>query len=211
VWISGSPKLERTSEFSLIGQIRYWVRECRQFYVREKEHESTKTSQLWQRPIADIIKINFDGAFCDSTRQGGWGFVARDSDGRVRGSGAGYIEHVGSALQAEAVACGEAMQAANDWGMGHVQFESDSLNLVNALNSSDRDLAPEGIIFRNIKSFLRPNFISVEVRFAPRSCNKVAHAMAALGADQLVPRQVWQDDVPSSVHTLVASVLAEPV
>lgn len=103
------------------------------------------------------------------------------------------------------------MQAANDWGMGHVQFESDSLNLVNALNSSDRDLAPEGIIFRDIKSFLRLNFISVEVRFAPRSCNKVAHAMAALGADQLVPRQFWQDEVPSSVRTLVASVLAEPV
>jgi hypothetical protein len=45
---------------------------------------------------------------------------------------------------------------------------------VNALNSSDRDLPHEGIIFRDIKSFLRPNFVSVEVLFAPRSSNKVA-------------------------------------
>jgi hypothetical protein len=54
-------------------------------------------------------------------------------------------------------------------------FNSNRTLNVNALNSSDRDLPHEGIIFRDIKSFLRLNFVSVEVRFAPRSCNKVAH------------------------------------
>jgi hypothetical protein len=106
-------------------------------------------------------------------------------------------------------ACAEAIQAANDWGMDKIELESDSLTLVNALNSTEFDLAPEGILFRDIKSFIRLNFISVQVCFAPRSCNKAAHSMAALGASQLLPRQVWHDEVPTSVNSVVINMLAE--
>jgi ribonuclease HI len=66
------------------------------------------------------------------TRQGGWGFIVRDQYGEVRGSGAGRINYVASALQAEAPACMEAVHASAAWGMGCIELESDSTILVSA-------------------------------------------------------------------------------
>jgi hypothetical protein len=108
------------SDNELIGQIRYWTGESKQYHIKEKQQVTMKPEEKWQRPVGDVIKLNYDGAFYQATRQGGWGFIACDSEGGVRGSGAGHIAHVGSALQAEAAACGEVIQAASDWGMGHI-------------------------------------------------------------------------------------------
>jgi hypothetical protein len=72
--------------------------------------------------------------------------------------------------------------AAVQWGMGNIILETDALNLVKALTSTDFDLAPEGVIYRDLRSFFYLNFVSVQVVFVPRSCNKVAHELAALGA-----------------------------
>uniref|UniRef100_A0A8I7BHG1 RNase H type-1 domain-containing protein n=1 Tax=Hordeum vulgare subsp. vulgare TaxID=112509 RepID=A0A8I7BHG1_HORVV len=61
-------------------------------------------------------KINCDGAFSapeGTGGGGGWGFVIQDLPGDVRGSGAGRLRHVASALQAEATACSAALQAAS--------------------------------------------------------------------------------------------------
>jgi hypothetical protein len=83
--------------------------------------------------------------------------------------------------------------------------------LVRAMQSTDFDLAPEGIIYKDIRSFVRLNFISVEFSFCPRVCNKVAHAIAALGACQPEPMLLWSESIPNSVCNLVASEFAEPI
>jgi hypothetical protein len=108
----------------------------------------------WVSPVVDCIKLNIDDAFNEHTRQGGWCFVARDHQGVARGAGAGRIMYAGSTLQTEATACLEAVQAASDWGMGHVHAEMDCLNLANAINGSEYDLAPEEVLFREICSFM---------------------------------------------------------
>jgi ribonuclease HI len=77
-----------------------------------------------------MLKVNFDGAFRTDARQGGWGFLIRDSQGRARGSGAGFVPYASSALQMEAHACSEAVQAASAWGMGNIVLETDSAILV---------------------------------------------------------------------------------
>jgi hypothetical protein len=105
----------------------------------------------------------------------------------------------------------QAVQAAADWGMGRVHFKSDSQNLVRALQSTDFDLAPEGIIYRDIRSFVMLHFISAEFLFCPWGCNKVAHALAALGAGQSEDKMLWPESVPNSVSDLVASEFAEPI
>jgi hypothetical protein len=105
----------------------------------------------------------------------------------------------------------QAVQAAADWGMGRVHFESDSQNLVRALQSTDFDLAPEGIIYRDIRSFVMLHFISAEFLFCPWGCNKVAHALAVLGAGQSKAKMLWPESVPNSVSDLVASEFAEPI
>jgi ribonuclease HI len=60
-------------------------------------------------------------------------FHHTDSSGDAKGSGAGKIQHCMSALHAEAMACLQALQAATEWGMVHVQIETDSTTLVRAL------------------------------------------------------------------------------
>ena len=93
--------------------------------------------------------------------------------------------------------------------MGRIVLETDSQILVKALESTEYDLSPEGILFSDIRSFIRLNFISVEVRYAPRTCNKLAHELAAIGAAQRETRVSWLDYVPESVHFVLASEFAE--
>jgi hypothetical protein len=137
--------------------------------------------------------------------------VVWDNAGQARGSGAGRLEHVASAVQAEAVACTEALQALASWGMGHILLETDSLILASALKGTEYDLAPEGVFYRDMRSFLRLNFISYDVIHVPRSCNKVAHELAALGSNQSLVRLLWPKCVPDDIHVLVASEFDEPV
>jgi ribonuclease HI len=194
----------------LMGQARYWARESLQACCTVKEATQTCPAPKWRKPREEVIKINFDGAFHATEGTGGWGFIARDSDGAARLAGAGKIRYAASALQAEALACGEAVQAATDCSMGRIVLESDSKNLVAGLNGSDFDLSPEGVLFKDLRLFILLNFISVEVVFAHRGCNKAAHELAALGAAQEENRVVWWDSVPESVRCLVASESAAP-
>ena len=163
----------------------------------------------WSAPCGDWIKFNTDGAFSEESKQGGWGFVARDGKGTTRAAGAGHIIHSASAAQAEAVACVEALQSAADWGVAQVIIETDSSNLVRAIETTEFDRAPEGVIYRDIRAFVQLNFNSVKFVYCPRNCNKVAHALAAVGASRAESRRLWLDEVPDSVSMFVASDVAE--
>jgi hypothetical protein len=117
-----------------ISEIKYWIRESS--VLGKQRKRGVGNAVHWQAPEGDTIKINTDRAFDCDTRTGGWGFIARDATGSVRGAGAGRVNHAGSALQTEAVACAKALQAAADWGMSKITIETDALNLVSALKSS---------------------------------------------------------------------------
>jgi hypothetical protein len=165
----------------------------------------------WSPPVGDELKINCDGSYVPTTKAGGWGFVIRDGEGAVRGSGAGRINWVASPAQAEAEACIQALRYAADRGMVNVMVESDASNLIRAVHSSEFDRAPEGVLYRDIRIFSQLNFSNCHFMFSPRSCNKVAHALAALGADGASPCRMWHEDVPDSVKVLVASESTVPM
>lgn len=98
------------------------------------------------------------------------------SDTRLRWevvhAAARIIDSVVDALQAEVWACSAGVKAANDHGMGCVIIETDSLVQQQALRG--------GLIYE-LKCILRLSFISYSIVFAPRTCNRVAHEIAALG------------------------------
>ena len=195
-------------------QANYWVNECSLYCQKAGEMEDTAAAApppRWTRPPMDTVKLNIDGAFNAQERSGGWGFIARDDLGEARGAGAGCITHAINAIQTEATACFEALQAAVECGMGRIIIETDCTNLITALKSTEFDLATVGVIYRDIRSFILLNFSSVEFLYVPRSCNKIAHALAALGARQFDSRLTWLEEVPNDVQVLVASELAEPV
>jgi hypothetical protein len=190
-------------------QAQYWASECL-FYCRQGKKEMQKPAVCWNKPEENMLKINTDGAYNADTNRGGWGFVIRDSYGDARGSGAGAVTYAGSALHMEAQACSEALHAAVQWGMVNITLETDSSILARALQSKDYDLLPEGVIFRDIRAFIRLNFWSVDVTFVPRTCNKVAHLIAAYGAHQNAERLLWPENVLDDVKGLVASESVVP-
>jgi hypothetical protein len=53
-------------------------------------------------------------------------------------------------MYTKAVGCSEAMHAAVEWGMGDIHLETNSRVLVCALQNSDYDPAPKGVLFRDI-------------------------------------------------------------
>lgn len=68
-----------------------------------------------------------------------------------------------------------------------------------------------GLIYE-LKCLIRSSFISCHVRFAPRTCNNVAHAVAAMVVISifLMPTLLW-DGTPQDVENLVASDIADSI
>jgi hypothetical protein len=44
--------------------------------------------------------------------------------------------------------------------------------------------------------FMRLHFSSVLIRYVPRTCNKLAHALSALGVSRQANRQFWHEALP---------------
>ena len=65
--------------------------------------------------------------------------------------------------------------------MSHIILESDSTILVQALQSSDYDFLPVGVLIREAKFLISTNFVQVDVVHAPRSCNSCAPKLARVG------------------------------
>uniref|UniRef100_M8AQA8 RNase H type-1 domain-containing protein n=1 Tax=Aegilops tauschii TaxID=37682 RepID=M8AQA8_AEGTA len=83
--------------------------------------------------ICKICRCPTDGAF---------GYILRSDTGEFCAAG------VKSALQAEAMACLAAIEGAASCGVHRVILESDSLSLVQPLNSGDSDKGELGVLFR---------------------------------------------------------------
>lgn len=114
-----------------------------------------------------------------------WGFVVRDSDGYDVLAGSGRLNAVHDAFSVEGKACLATLRAATDEGISQVIIESDSTNLVSAIQTSQFDQAPDGVIFRGIREVLSLQFVSVLFSSVPRSrsrsCNQCAHELAQAG------------------------------
>lgn len=139
------------------------------------------TQPRWAKLNVDKVKINIDGAFNASNQSSGWGCVARDPTGDVLFAVAGKIEQVSDALHAEATALLNAINLAEDHGMGCVIFETDCLGLAQAINTTVLDRSALGALFRETRFLLQMGFSEWSVIHCPRACNKPAHEMAAIG------------------------------
>jgi hypothetical protein len=167
-----------------------------------RPHNSQKQ---WHRPPGEWLKINTDGAFSASTGEGGWGFVIRDEHGEVMAAGAGGLTHVRDAFQAEIYACMKGVMAAANKGMDKVILETDSLMLKQALESEAYRFAEMGGYIYKLKSLVHGSFSSYRCNFVPRSCNRVAHTLAAEGGLCNHGDDVSWDFTPPCVSNSVAS------
>lgn len=58
-----------------------------------------------------------------------------------------------------------------------------------------------------MKNFVNSSFSSFAIKYCPRDCNKIAHAIAALGCNDQLHNILSWDDVPPEVVKLVTSDL----
>ncbi|XP_071680208.1 uncharacterized protein [Lolium perenne] len=131
--------------------------------------------------MTSFVKINTDASFQEQARSGGWGAICRDEMSDIRFAVVGPLTMLMDAFHAEALALSNAIDVAEQLGVERVMFETDYINLRNALTSSEYDLGPVGILPSDMKYRLRLNFIDARVTYAPRDCNKPAHKLAAMG------------------------------
>ena len=108
------------------------------------------------------------------SKAGAWGFIIREHDGTAVLVGAGNLGPMHDALIAETMACKQALEAAEQFGISQIELETDSSQLKDALTSSSRDMSIGGGLFTNLRSFLHDSFNCISVLDIPRSCNSVS-------------------------------------
>jgi hypothetical protein len=89
-------------------------------------------------------------------------------------------------------------------------IESDSTNLIKAMRSIEFDRAHEGIVYRDLRLFMNLSFNSFEFSHVPRTCNRLAHEIAAYGAAWLDTELLWPEPLPSDVLVWLDSLSAVP-
>jgi ribonuclease HI len=127
------------------------------------------------------VKVNFDAAFMEDTKNGAFGYVIRSDTGQFIAAGAEKLAHLRSALHGEAGACIAAIEATTNLGVYQVVFESDSSTLVAAIKNGSHDLADTGVLMREARSLSILHFDSADFVFCRRDCNSVAHSLAKFG------------------------------
>ncbi|KAA3460897.1 reverse transcriptase [Gossypium australe] len=152
-------------------------------YIKEldgvrKVNQSISTEAVkWNNPPGQAVKINFDGAFNERTKQSASGVVARDSNGHVIITSIELYREAASAFVAEAIACRRATQIALDINREDIIIEGDSLFIIKKCNSRGFDKSQVGSYIQDIHG-LKSRAKSVRFEFVLRSANNLAHILA---------------------------------
>ncbi|KAL9684438.1 hypothetical protein QQ045_021876 [Rhodiola kirilowii] len=97
--------------------------------------EANSNTLEWSRPPQQVIKINIDGSWCNETRIGGVGLLARDHNGVVAAVRGFHVTWCHNVIDVEGTALKEAFRLAQEMKLTNVIFESDCYHLVTSLNT----------------------------------------------------------------------------
>ncbi|KAI4994209.1 hypothetical protein ZWY2020_029257 [Hordeum vulgare] len=120
----------------------------------------------WSPPADGIVKINSDGAYAPGEDHGGWGVIARTSQGEVVVERAGCSDGIHDPFTAELKAMEESLNLAAELGVITVEVEIDAQLLAMALNSKKPDCSSEAAVIEDIKIQCRTWFSYCQIRVA---------------------------------------------
>lgn len=142
----------------------------------------SRQNARWKKPSEGVIKLNSDGVFNGERKDGGWGFVLRDDQGRVIKAGARRESFLLDALHAELLGCTAGLQEAARLGISQLQIETDATPVKTAMETDDfRHSTVGGIITDEMKHLLDAELPSCKISVCNCVCNGVADALAAHG------------------------------
>jgi hypothetical protein len=96
-------------------------------------------------------------------------------------------------------------------GIGQLILETDALKVKQALTSELQDLSAAGTLVDELKFVTLTSFLSFECVQIPRTCNKAAHVLAALGVGSTEGAEHMSCAVPDSVNVTVVDDLSTQV
>ena len=172
----------------------------------DAQDEASMTPQVstqphWSAPTQTQYKANFDGALFSSTNAASLGVVIRDNVGAVIGALSMCIPLPQLVATVETLACKRAVQFAAEIGLHEVIFEGDAAGVIQAIKNREADQSAHGHIVGDIQDQVSLLAFS-DFCFVPRSCNKVANALAKR-AKTGPGLQVWLEDCPKDIAHLV--------
>jgi ribonuclease HI len=90
------------------------------------------------------------------------------------------LEKVLEPAHAEVIACLQATQTAVELAIQNIILETDAAAVVQALMPTEMDRSSASGLLWELKDLLACNLVASNVAHNPRSCNLVAHSLAAL-------------------------------
>ncbi|MBA0660730.1 hypothetical protein Goklo_012701, partial [Gossypium klotzschianum] len=128
--------------------------------------------------------------------------VVRDEEGFVLGGGGGFKEGGMSVEETECVAFEESIKVARRLQLKEqVLFETDHVGLVNRLNNLVNDVTTIGARIKDCAAAFE-FFNSVNLIWAERSCNKVAHLLCKKMYSE-AENSLSELDYPPEIHNAV--------
>lgn len=115
--------------------------------------ENQENQEVWTPPPTGLLKINVDASWNDDQRRGGVGWIIRDSHGSPVGMGSAKIKQGWSIRSMEAATVKEGLEAylvSKGGSQSRILIESDSIDVVKALNHEDEDVSETRVILDEI-------------------------------------------------------------
>lgn len=138
--------------------------------------ERAAPESRWKPPEQGCFKLNCDVAV---GRNGmiGMGFVIRNADGDITLAGNKMMKAEGDSTLLEGYAMRYAMQMAKQYGSAITSVESDSKNLVEAVNGKQNPVGYCDTIISEIVNIAR-EIGCMRFEYIPRQANNIAHQAA---------------------------------
>jgi hypothetical protein len=195
----------RRSATTLSQCIRSYANEIAKINQAEEQPKRAGRVRKWTCPEGNVLKLNCDASFHADTASGGWGAVIRDADGDVVWAGRGRLGALLDVFQAETIACLQGIQAALNLGITRLILETDAEMVQRAITTDEFQLTACCHLLSEVRQLADDNLHQFSCVAVPRSCNRVAHSLAALGcvcSDEDDPVII---PLPDDICNLVAS------
>jgi ribonuclease HI len=140
-------------------------------------NEQQQHTHRWERPLQGWYKCNVDASFHRELNKTSTGWCLRDHMGRFVMAGTTWLEGNYSIIEGEAIALLEAMKVMEQRHISNVIFETDSKNVVDAIQYFHGGNS-EFCLFISHIHILLSNGQNFMVKFIKRQANMVAHSLA---------------------------------
>ncbi|XP_060961958.1 uncharacterized protein LOC133032128 [Cannabis sativa] len=139
--------------------------------------EIGKEEEHWTKLVANMVKINVDGAIFEAYNSFEFGFIARDSSGAIIEAVTSSKTSSASPEIVELIGIKDALSGIKTKGWSYVVLETDCLMAVQAIHNNTFLPSTFGMLVHDCQHLIS-QLSNVNLSFTKRSANKAAYFLA---------------------------------